>query len=511
MEEVKAKRRGRASRQSDLSSKKKNVQYLGALKNRLPFQTVLNEDELDKIHDASMRILEEIGIAFRDETALAHWREAGARVEDDLVFLDCEMVMDLIGKAPSAFSMTGRNLDRSVEIGGRSTVFCMMQGAPNVRDLDGVRRESRLEDIHNFLKLVQMSPGFQIAPGFVVEANDLPVPHRHLEFVRSNLVHTDMPFFGATTELERAHDTVEMARIVHGDDFLRNNALLICQSSGNSPRLWDEAMLGAGRIYADAGQVVLMSPFVLASANAPCDMAGTLAQVNAEALAGIAYMQLYKPGTKNIYGQFTVSTSLKSGAPMAGVPEISLINYAVGQLARRYGIPWRTTASQASSKVFDAQSGYESAPCMMTGITAGANFMLHAGGWDEAGMVCCYAKYMIDAEQNELYHRMGQGIRMDRLDEAVEAMRNVQPSGHYLGEPFTMKYFKDAFTMPELLDYESQPQWEANGSRDTATRALAKARAMLAEYEAPPMDADVAMALDEFVARRKTEISPSVA
>ena len=510
MVEAVRKRRGRERRKSDRNKKKATLR-LPYLQNRMKFQEVLDEEGLARIHNASMQILEDIGIAFRDEGALEQWRKTGAKVADDHVYPDRGMIMELVGKAPEKFAMASRNPERAVEIGGRNSVFIPMQGAPNVRDLDGIRRESTLEDLQNFNKITQMSSCYHLAAGFVVEANDLPVPHRHLEWVKSNLVHTDMPFFGATTAPERAHDTVEMARIVHGQNILDTNALMVCQVSGNSPRLWDETMLSAGRIYADAGQVTLFSPFVLACANAPADVAGSLAQLNAEALAGIAYIQLYKPGTRSIYGQFTVATSMKTGAPMAGTPEIALINFGVGQLARRYGLPWRTTGSQASAKVFDAQSGYESAPGMMTAILAGANMILHAGGWDEAGLVNCYAKFIVDAEQNMLYHRLGQGVSLDRLDEAVDAVRLVPPSGHYLGEPFTLKYFEDSFTMPELLDYSSHPQWVADGEKDTAQRAREAARRMLADFREPNMDIAARKELDAFVERRKSEISPSVA
>lgn len=504
-----AARRGRAERRSARAERKARLRY-PTLVNKMKFQEVLDEEGLESIHNASMTILEEIGIAFRDGVALEGWRNFGAKVVGDTVFLGRDMVMELIAKAPAEFAMASRNPERSIRIGGRNTVFAPMQGAPNVRDLEGVRRFSTLQDLHDFNKLTQMMPCQHIAGGFIVEANDQPVPHRHLDFVSSNLIHTDMPFFGATTSGERARDSIEMTRIVHGQEFMDDNATLVCQVSGNSPRLWDETMLEAGRIYARAGQVVLMSPFVLASANTPADVAGTIAQLNAEALSGIAYMQVVAPGGKTIYGQYTASISLKTGAPMAGTPEIALVNFAVGQLARKYGLPWRTTGSQASSKLFDAQSGYESAPGMMTAILGGANLILHAGGWDEGGLVNCFAKFVVDCEQNELYHRLGQGIRLDRLDEAVDAVRGIEPSGHYLGADFTMKYFEEAFAMPEILDFSSHPQWTAEGEKDVGQRAREKARTMLASYQAPALDIAIREELDDFVRRRKADINPNL-
>jgi trimethylamine--corrinoid protein Co-methyltransferase len=301
-----------------------------------------------------------------------------------------------------------------------------------------------------------------------------------------------------------------MARIVHGEDVMRDNAVVFGHCFGNSPLVWDQTMLEGLRAFAEAGQGVLLSPFVLGAANTPADVAATVAQLNAETLAAIAYAQLVRPGARAIYGQFTVSVSMLTGAPMAGTPEITLINAVVGQLARRYRLPWRTTGAQASSKTYDAQSGYESATSMMSGITAGANLMLHTGGWDEAGLVNDYAKFVVDAEQNLLIAKYAEGVRFDRFDEALEAVRRVGPGGHYLGDPFTLEHFQEAFSMPQLMDYTGYEQWSAAGSWDTAKRGREKAREILAEYQPPPMDDAVRAELDDFVGRRRRQIEGDV-
>lgn len=357
--------------------------------------TAVNDTQLDRIHAASMAILRDIGIEFRDETALHQWREFGAKVEGNRVRLSEEMVMGLIAKAPSRFTIHGRNPDHVAEIGPDTMTFATMQGAPCVRDLNGNRRASTLEDLRNFNRLTQALPGFHIAGGFTCEPTDIAVPWRHLEMIRTALLDTDLHFFGLATGKARSEDCVAMARLVHGA-FMDDHAVMLAHISGNSPLVWDATMLEGLRVYAEAGQVVLLSPFVLGAANTPADVAATVAQLNAEALACLAYAQLVRAGTRMIYGQYTVSVSMKSGAPMSGMPEVTLMNVIIGQLARRYGLPWRTTASQASSKLFDAQSGYESATAMMSGATAGANLMMHAGGWDEAGLVCCMAKFVAD-------------------------------------------------------------------------------------------------------------------
>jgi len=505
------RRRGRSARVRDRAEKSALPPRMPALARRLIPQEVLDAEGLERIHEASMQILEEVGIAFRDETALADWRRLGARVEGELVFPDRDLVMELVGRAPGEFDLVSRNPERVVAMGGRNTVFSPMQGAPYVRDLDGVRRQSTLDDLDTFSKLTQMAPCFHVAGGFTCEANDQPVPWRHLLFNASNLLYTDLPYFGATTSRERAEDSVAMARIVHGDEVMDRGAVLIGHISGNSPRLWDETMLEAARVYARNGQAVLMSPFVLASANTPADVPATLAQLNAEALAGIAYVQGVHSGARTIYGQYMASISLQSGAPMAGTPELVLMTLGVGQLARRYGLPWRTTAAQASSKSFDAQSGYESASAMMGGILAGANLMLHAGGWDESGLVNCMAKFVVDAEQNELYHRLGRGIDFDAFDDALATIREIAPGGHYLGTDFTLAHFETAFMMPRLMDYSSHDQWQAAGARDVATRARDRAREMLAAYEPPPLDPARREALEAFIEQRKEQIHPELA
>ncbi|TGQ27535.1 MULTISPECIES: trimethylamine methyltransferase family protein [unclassified Mesorhizobium] len=506
MSEAMRRRQGRDKRKADRIEKRSSIR-LPHVTNTLPFTEVLDEENFTRVHNAAMTVLEEIGIAFRCDRAIEDWKRAGAKVRGNLVFPDRHMIADLIAKAPKCWEFASRNPERRVKFGGRDAVFCPAQGAPYVRDLDGVRRSSTLADVHALNKIVQMSPCYQISSGFHAEAMDIAVPHRHLEWVRSTLIYTDMPFFGVPNIPDYVLDSLEMTRIVHGHEFVANNAVTINHINCVSPRMWDDVLLQCARNYADAGQVCLMSPFVLAAANAPADIAATLAQMSAEALAGIAYMQLYKPGTKCVLGQFTVSTSMKSGAPMAGTPEISLIQYGIGQIARHYGLPWRTTAAQASSKVFDGQSGYESAMAMFTGITAGANLMLHAGGWDEGGLVTCYGKLVVEAEQSMLYHRLARGVSLDRLDAAMEAVRRTEPQGHYLGDPFTLEVFEDSFMMPQLFDYDSYPQWKANGEKDLAQRARERARQILAEYEQPPLDEAVREELDAFVERRKREIA----
>lgn len=472
--------------------------------------SVISDDQLEDIHQRSLQLLQELGIEFRDDTALQQWRDAGATVKGSRVFIPAELIEQLIATIPARFTLTGRGVDSAFEMAVDTVSFCPAQGAPNIRDEQGNRRFSTLADLRKLNKVTQMSPGFHMATGFACEPTDIPVPWRHLYINYSNLVDTELAYFGLSTGEERAKDSVAMAELVYGKSFMQNNAVMIGHISGNSPLVWDSTMLEGLRVFAEANQVVLLSPFVLAAANTPAHIIATIIQVNAEALAALAYAQLVKPGTKCIYGQYSVSVSMQTGAPMSGMPEVNLINGIIGQLARRYNIPWRTTASQASSKTLDAQSGYESATSYMAGITANANFMLHAGGWDEAGMVQCINKLVIDGEQNLLMAKFAAGVNFDYLEEAMEAVYRVGPGGHYLGDSFTLKHFQDAFIRPELLNYEAYEHWQLNGGQDMNQRAANKVEKLLNEYQAPQLDSAIHESLLDYVKRRESEISPSL-
>ncbi len=503
------RRRGRSSRKQ--AREQASTPRLKTIRYGIKPMEVVSADQLETIHQASLRILREVGIDFRDGPALDAWRQAGADVQSERVYPDGELIESLMATVPERFDIVGRNPQTRVEIGIDTVTFCPMHGAPNIRDLDGTRRFSTIVDLRRINQIVQMSPGFHMASGFACEPMDIAVPWRHLHINHSNLVETDLPIFAMVNGEERALDSVAMGHIVYGEEFMDNNVVMMGHISGNSPLVWDSTMLEGLRAMIEAGQGVLVSPFVLGAANTPADVVTSVAQLNAEAIACIAYTQLVKPGAPVIYGQYSVAVSMKSGAPMSGMPEINLLNGMVGQLARRYNIPWRTTAAQSSSKVFDAQSGYESATSYMAGIACTSNFMLHAGGWDEAGMTHCLRKLVVEAEQNLMMAAYAQGVTFELLDDALEAVKRIGPGGHYLGDEFTLTHFENAFFTPEILDYEAYENWEIQGSQDFGERAKRKAEALLASYEAPAMDSNRRQALDDYVEQRQREISPNVA
>ena len=281
---------------------------------------------------------------------------------------------------------------------------------------------------------------------------------------------------GPVTQPDRAADAVRMCEIVFGKEFVHDNAVMVGLVNGNSPLVWDATMIGALRVYARSGQALVVAPFTLAGANTPASATATVAELMAEALSAIAYAQLERPGAKMILGSFLAAVSMKSGAPMAGTGELGLMNLMIGQLARRYRLPWRSSGMLTGSKVTDAQAGYESAFNMFPIMLAGANYVMHCAGWTEAGLTASYAKFMLDAEQMEMLWKFGHGPRFEDFDEAVATIGQVGPGGHFLGTAHTQAHFQDAFFMSELFDNNSFEQWLADGEKDAATRGLEAAQ-----------------------------------
>ena len=381
-----------------------------------------------------------------------------------------------------------------------------MTGAPYLRDLDDERRNPTLDDLANFHKLSHMLPGLHSSAHHIVEPMDHPVSHRHLRITYSSMKHSDKTFMGMTTSGKNAEDVLDMCAILFGEEFLEHNAVVTGNCNGNSPLVWDETMLSAMRAFNRRNQPVLCSPFVLGGANTPASTVPSVAQLNAEALSALAYTQVVRKGCPAIYGHYLSTVSMQSGAPMAGTPEISLMNFMIGQMARYYNVPWRTSNTLGGAKTLDAQAGYESATTLMAVVLSGANYIWHSAGWNEAGMHCSTAKFIIDAEQCEMAYRMMQGLNWGDFDEALSAVRDIGPGGHYLGHDHTQANFQKAFFMPKLFDNNSYEQWVAEGSKDATTRALEKARKLLNEYQEPRLDDGVNEALLDYIARREREI-----
>ena len=497
-------RRGRGARTALRQTR--DIKMLPSLKRGIPLTEPMSAERIAQIDSASMDILEQVGVVFRDPIALEDWKRAGADVRGETVFLDRELVRGLIKSIPSSFTYHARNPANNLPFGKDHSIFVPMTGAPFLRDLDDVRRNPTLEDLANFHKLSHMLPAMHSSAHHIVEPYDHPISQRHLRITYSSMKHSDKTFMGMTTSPKNAEDVLEMAAILFGKDFMMTHPVVTGNCNGNSPLVWDETMLGAMRAFARYNQPVLCSPFVLGGANTPASVAPTVAQLNAEALSALAYTQVVNKGNPAIYGHYLATVSMKSGAPMAGTPEISLMNMMIGQMARFYDVPWRTSNTLGGSKTFDAQAGYESASTMMAVLMSGANYIWHSAGWNEAGMHCSMAKFVVDAEQCAMGYRMAQGVNWDDFDAAMQAVRDVGPGGHYLGHPHTLENFQRAFFMPDMFDNNSIEQWQAEGSVEITERALQRVRAMLGEYEEPKLDAGINDELLDYIARREREI-----
>ncbi len=480
------------------------------IKRKIPYYEILNEEGLELIERNADTILEEIGIDFRDDAeALELWRNAGADVQGERVRFPRGLCRKLVqDSAPSIFTQHARNPAKSVVIGGDNTVMVPAYGPPFVHDLDKGRRYATIEDFQNFVKLAYMSKSLHHSGGTVCEPVDLPVNKRHFDMVYAHMRYSDKPFMGSVTAPERAEDTVAMAKILFGDDFIDpatgvEKTVVVNLINANSPMTFDETMLGAAKVYARANQGCIISPFILAGAMSPVTVAGTAAQILAEALAGMAFVQLVRPGAPVVFGTFASSISMQSGAPTFGSPEPTQVMYIAASLARRLGVPFRSGGGLCASKLPDAQAAYEAANTLQSAAMAGVNFMLHTAGWLEGGLAMGYEKFMMDADQASMLGVLLGGIDLSENGQALDALREVGPGNHFLGCAHTQANFQSAFWRSEMSDNNSFEQWQSEGSLDAAQRANGQWKAALNSYEAPAIDIAVDEALQEYIKVRK--------
>jgi trimethylamine--corrinoid protein Co-methyltransferase len=455
------------------------------------------------------RLLEEIGLEVRgDAEALQLWRTAGAKiVGDSRIHVPAGLAREIVRRsAPREFTQQARNPMRSVRIGGNHTVFAPAYGPPFVSDLDRGRRYGTLEDFHNLVKLAYMSPWLHHSGGTVCEPVDVPVNKRHLDMVYAHMRYSDKPFMGSVTSAARAADSIEMCRILFGADFVAQNCVILGNVNVNSPLVLDGEASRVIRTYAAANQAPVCVPFILGGAMGPVTTAGGLAQCFAEATFCVALGQLERPGSPAILGNFLSSMSLRSGAPTFGTPEPALAYLAIGQLARRLGVPLRCGGNLCASKVADAQAAFESANSMWPAFLGGANFMLHAAGWLEAGLAMSYEKFVMDVDQLGAFHTLARGMSLDENGFAFEAFREVGHGKHHLGSAHTMANYETAFYHFELADNNSYEQWSAEGSLDQLKRANRRWKAVLESYEPPLLDAATDEALRDYVDRRKESL-----
>jgi trimethylamine--corrinoid protein Co-methyltransferase len=473
--------------------------------NSMPRYEILSEEAMDVLDRGWRRIVSELGIEFMLPEAVEYFRKAGQTIEgDNLVKLDPEFVLEQAAKAPREFDLQARNPAHSVHIGGDHMVFSGVYGPPFVRDGE-IRRDATLADFENFTKLAQAFPELDSAGGTIVEPNDAPLDSRHLDMVYALQTLTDKPYMGSVISAENARDTVAMSRILLGDSIDTTPAsisLINC----NSPLRWDDRMLGAMLEYNRANQAVITTPFLLMGAMSPVSIPATLVQQIAEALSGIALTQLVNPGCPVVFGSFLSNTDMKTGSPSFGTPESAIGLLCTGQIARHFGLPFRSGGGLTSSQTADAQSAYEALMTMLPTFLAGANFVMHSAGWLEGGLVSSYEKFIVDVEILRMLKHEFTPLEIDEASLAFSAHEEVGQGGHFLGAVHTLERFRDCFYRPLLSSTDNFDRWTRGGGLDANARASQIWRDTLEAYEAPPLDDAVREELQEYVTRRRAEL-----
>ena len=478
----------------------------------IPATDLHSLEAMEIIEHNAETVLEEIGVRFRDDpAAVALWHGAGADVQGDRVHIPRGLARELLKTAPSEFLMEARNPARNIRIGGNHTVFSSVGGPPFVRDLAGGRRYGTLEDLEKFVKLAHSAPAIHFQGGSMCEPVDVPVAVRHLDMQYTHFRYSDLPCEGTPEIPVYAADACRMADVIFGDGYLDQHTVLIGNINSNSPLTFDSNMSGSLREFARRGQAVLVVPAVLAGAMGPVTAVGCMTEVLAETLAGMALAQIVRPGTPVILGSFVGAISMRTGAPTFGTAEATHMIYATAQLARRLKVPCRSGGSLCASKVPDAQAAYESMQTLFATVMAGVNLVTHSAGWLEGGLVAGYEKFVLDADQLAIMLTMMRGMDVSSASQALDAIREVGPGGHFLGCQHTQENYETAFYQSTCADYSSFEQWQEEGSLTADVRAARVCQRMLDEWQDPGMDPAVEEALEEFKQRRRGEIRAALA
>ena len=469
---------------------------------------VLRAEQIERIHEGALDVLETIGMKIMSPAARDILEAAGADVdrESHLVRFDRGLIMENIAHAPRQFTIHARNPANNLTFGGNRIVFTPVSSAPNCSDLDNGRRPGTYADFANFLRLAQSLNIIQLIGGYPVEPLDLPVPTRHLDCYYGFITLTDMAWRTYALSRQRCTDGIEMNCIARGisRDELAREPGLFTMINTNSPLLLDGAMADGIIEMARAGQAVAITPFTLAGAMAPITLAGALTQQNAEALATLAFTQIVNPGTPVMYGGFTSNVDMKSGAPAFGTPEQAMATLAGGQLARRYSIPYRSSNVNASNAV-DAQAAYESVMSVWSAVMGHANMIHHGAGWLEGGLCASFEKMIIDAEILQMMAAFLEPIEVTDATLGIEAMVEAGPGGHFFGAAHTLERYETAFYTPMVSDWRNFETWEESGGLSATQRANGIWKQMLVDYEQPPLDPAIDEELKAFIARRKQE------
>jgi len=455
--------------------------------NTLKPYDLLSDEQVQQIHDHAMQILEEIGIDFLHPRAIDTFVKAGLKADDNRVRFERGFIEEQIKQAPATFQVQARNPANTVTIGGNHMVNAPVYGPPFITDLDRGRRNPSIADFTNFDKMAQATPQIHCAGGTIVEPEDLPLETRHLDMVYSHIRWTDKPYMGSVN--------------------IEKTPALLALINVNSPLRYDDRMLGALMTYAEANQPAIVTPFLMAGAMSPMGLAGTLAQQTAEALAGIALIQLIRPGAPCIYGSFLTNIDMQSGSPAFGTPESAMGILASAQMARYYKIPFRGGGALTSSKSPDAQAAYESMMCMWPTVLGGVHFVLHAAGWLESALLASYEKFIIDVEALRMFEWiLTKGIPFDDEGFAMDGIREVGPGGHHLGSEHTMRHYRTGFYRPMISSTENYDRWQRMGSRTADRVANEKWKQLLADFKDPGIDSGIDEQLNAFIEVRKDAI-----
>ena len=475
---------------------------------RLPFEPLrgVSDDELEAIHEASLRVLAETGIDFLDETARRQLVDVGCRVDGDRVRFDPDLVMHLVSTAPAEFTMHAPSPARNLHMGGDVLTFTSVASPPFVTGLGRDRRDGNRDDYRNLIKLGQVLNAVHTVAGYPVEPMDLHPSVRHLYATHDMLTLSDKVPFVYSLSRQRNLDAIEMTRIARGADHdaMDVEPSLYSVINASTPLRYDTVMLHGIQEMSARNQCIVITPFTLAGAMAPVTVAGALVLQNAEALAGIAYTQVVRAGAPVIYGGFTSNVDMRSGAPAFGTPEYWKACLIGGQLARRYRVPYRSSNVNASNSV-DAQSAYESVIALWGAVMGGVNLLLHGAGWLEGGLLASYEKMVIDADLLNMVIAMLEPVIIDDAALAVEAIAEVGPAGHFFGTQHTQDRYATEHFQPMVSSWANFETWDEGGRIEAHQRAEALARTLVDAHQEPPMAADRRAALDDFLERRVAE------
>ncbi len=479
------------------------------VRNSYPPFELLNPEQMDQLHTTSMRVLSEAGIRVMGDNVMDIFERAGAIVDRDTktIRMDETIVAEALKTVPSEFTLTSRNRAKQITLGGDHVNFGLVAGPPNVHDCINGRRQGNYDDYCNFIRLAHHFNAIHLIGNQVMAPIEMPANNRHLDTYNANLSYSDLSFHCTAIGRGRAMDGINMMAISRGQkpEDMRGDPGVITIISVNSPRLFDDAM-GDGLIaMAEYGQPVTVTPFTLMGAMTPVTLPAALAQQNAEALFGVVLTQLVSPGAPVMYGSFTSNVDMKSGAPAFGTPENAKANIVGGQLARRYGIPYRTSNANASN-VVDLQAAYETMMATWGAVLGGANIVYHAAGWLEGGLTASYEKFVMDIEIIQNMMEFLKPMKFDTDELGLDTIKSVPTGGHFFGVDHTMERYETAFYKPMLSDWQNYENWEAAGAKDALQRATEVWQQALREYQMPEMDPSVREELDAYIAKRKEEI-----